>query len=220
MQRLRFLLLAASVTWMVKADPNMRLTAEYETEIKSGKTKIEETWRFVRNGNQVTHERPERTARWTKMSDREIGLEQIFPKEKIVLEFAHSEMKARGEEMSWSSIAQVVDTNLLARLTIKGKAKLIGRAGTLYKGKIDGAEWQVVWFGHLNLAGKVSRRDKNGSMRTVIKKLLVGEGSDLNLREYRRVDYADLGDLESDPAIQRLARSLGAGHDHTEGHHH
>ena len=219
MLKFTFLLLAY-VALVAKADPIASLTAEYETEIKSGKTKAKDAWKFVRNGAYVMHERPERTLRWTRMSDHEIGLEQFFPKEKVVLEFAHSEMKARSEEISWSSIAHVVDTNLLSRLAPKGSKKLMGRVGTLYTGKIEAADWQVIWFADLSLAAKVTRRDKKGSMTTEIKKLLVGEGSDPDFREYRRVDFADLGDLESDPTMQNLIRTVGDTHRHSGHAHH
>lgn len=217
MLKLAFLLLA-SVTLVVRADPTTRLTADYQTEIKSGKTKAKDAWRFVRNRNYVRHERPERTLRWTRMSDHEIGLEQIFHREKVILESTRSEMKARGEEASWSSIPHVVDTNLLSKLTLKGNKKLIGRVGTFYTGKIDGADWQVIWFADLSLAAKVTRRDKKVLMTTEIKKLFVSESSEQDFREYRRVDYADLGDLESDPMIQNLIKSVGGTHRHSHAH--
>jgi hypothetical protein len=217
MLKLAFFLFLGSVPLVTKADNAAPpITAEYLTEIKSGKSKLNDSWRFVRSGNHVAHERWDQTARWTRLSEREIALEHIFPKEKVVLEFTHSDMKARGDDLSWSSVTHVVDTNLLARLNQKGRRKLIGRVGTLYKGRIDAANWEILWFDDLKLAGRIFRRDKNGSMNIEVKRLQLGEVTQMELREYRRVDYADLGDLESDPTIQNLIRSFGNSH----GHHH
>lgn len=191
--------------------------ADYRTQFSPAKQKrISEVWRFTRSGRKVLHERSDRIDIWTRLGESEIALEQVHLAEKVIIEFTAGELKAQGRDLGWNSYAQMIDTNLLSKLKFKGTKKVRGEKALRYKGELDGAVWEVLWLSHRDVPALIKRTDSKGEMKT---ELVTVPGTDPTiapaLSEFRRIDYADLGDMESDPLVHRLTHS-GV----VRGHHH
>jgi hypothetical protein len=181
------------------------IVAEFETRVSNGKNKTVQVWQFDRNENQVVHSFADLTKRWTLLGLAEIALEQIYPAEKMVIEFNQGDLKSVGGSTDWASIIHLVDTNLLGKLTAKSARRVHGKSAVLYTGVINDAKWEIVWIPDWQLPASIRREDKGGRMKTELKRLLSTNPAELD-RGFMRIDFADVGDMENNEQLQRVLR--------------
>jgi len=78
---------------------------------------------------------------------------------------------------------------------------------------------EVVWLPDLQLAARVSVTDPDRQVTTELKAFLEGEApaaiSDKALADFQLVDFADVGDMETNPSMTWLKQAMAApGHEH------
>ena len=181
------------------------IVAEFETRVASGKDKTAQVWQFDRKENQVIHSFPDVSKRWTRFSRGEIALEQIYPAEKMVIEFNQGDLKSVGGGTDWASIVHLVDTNLLAKLTAKSGRRAHGKSAVLYTGVVGNATWEILWIPDWQLPATIRREDKTGRMKTQLKRLLPANSAAPD-SSFTRIDFADVGDMEHNEQLQRVLR--------------
>jgi hypothetical protein len=192
----------------------MEVTATFKTMVESAGKKSSQSWTFERRTNQVIHVRGERIDRWTRVGPAEITLEQIYPEEKIVLEFNQGDLKASGATNQWSSYFHLVDTNMFGKLKSAGEKKRFGKRCHVYRGILDGAKWDVVWIPELGIPASIVRTQKGSKMKTELTRIGV-PASEIDESGLQRVDFADVGDMENNERLQALLKR-----ERHEGHRH
>lgn len=145
---------------------------------------------------------------------KQVALEQWFHEHRAVLESTSGDLHAAGVERKWNALAEIIDVELLQKLDGKGTKTVAGYKAERFRGKVGEISWEVWWIPELRLPGKIVQT--KGKTRTETSLKVAEQGSlPQSANDFRRIDYADLGDLESDPLVQAILRDS-----HGHGHHH
>jgi hypothetical protein len=83
---------------------------------------------------------------------------------------------------------------------------------------VDGQEVDVLWLEHEQIPARVRRRSKGYEEIVELKEPYSFAESPWPQNEtagYEAIDYADLGDRESDPFVRAFFRGGGRAHDHS-----
>jgi hypothetical protein len=180
---------------------------DYETRMNNGSVhNAVDAWTFIRSENCIAHTRANRSDIWTRMG-KQVGFEQAFHDQKLLIEYAPGDVRPEHGAKNWRALAEIIDPSLLSKLKRKGSRKIAGHHTERFVGDIEGVEWEICWIPELRLPAKIVTRKGNTISETVLKEVRHEAGPAIIFPEYRRADYADLGDMESDPAIQTILRN-------------
>jgi len=180
-------------------------------------------WYFLRQQNRT--ESRDEVARqgeiWQRDSGQHLFLTHVFFTEKAALDYTASDLKASGRLPSWDSAWSIIDPSMLEKeLRLVDKATdNSGLVQETYRGKVNGINTEVQWLPGLKLPSSISHPDSSDkqSLRLVncwpINKATIQPTTDSTLSAYRHIDYSDLGDMETDPLVQKIV-ALSGGHSH------
>ena len=116
----------------------------------------------------------------------------------------------------------MIDPALLReKLQPLGTTEVLGRQALRYQGHVDGIELDVLWLEAEQLPALV--RQKSPQREDVLRlrelyPLPHAPWPRPNIKQYQRIDYADLGDMHHDPWVRRIQQ--GEQHMPRHGHHH
>jgi hypothetical protein len=146
--------------------------------------------------------------RWELSKSGQISYLQIFHKENRIIEYTTGDLRALQSHPDWLKLACVIDpTFLKTKLRLHGSVKALGRQTQRYTGRVEGMEFEVLWLEKEKIPALV-RRTVAEYQETVQLKELYALGQSPWPRKpisgYVHIDYADLGDKESDPFVRSL----------------
>lgn len=175
---------------------------ENRVEIRAGSGRIGEIWRRDGQGR--------------------INFTYVEPAHKRGIEYTPTDLKLLGNERAWSKLASIVSPADLEKLTAGGETEILGHKALRYQGIMDKRTVEVIWIPSLQLAARVSHTYADRQVTTELQAFMNDEKgidaiSDQELKSYQLIDYADVGDNETNPAMAWLKRSAAPGHEH---HHH
>lgn len=190
-----------------------KIAALYETRVIqiSHRPKSQNNqWRLWRSDDLVAREVGDQSIeRWHRASNGEIAYDRIFPQEKRVIEYVPGDLRALQSYPDWLEVTQLISADQLNRLRrLENIQTAVGEAEH-YQGQIGGVDWEVHWLPEVKLPAMV--RTVNGARETSIHLLEIHPLANApwpvpSSRGYEAIDYADLGDNEADPFVQRHAQ--------------
>src|SRR5688500_18907706 len=114
------------------SDEFVPVTCEYESRVKEGSaTHTVDEWTFIRSTNTVRHVRSNRSEIWTLMG-KQVGFEQMFHEQKVVIEYSPGDLRAVGSEKSWHALSEIIDSSVLSKLKQKGSRRIAGHKAELF----------------------------------------------------------------------------------------
>lgn len=192
------------------AEPSQVIVAQFRTVTSHGKDVQRTSWSMYRADNRIEIDRPadKLTDLWTRRGN-EIERQRYFHPDKRIITFTQADMRSLGADVEWQRISSVISPSWLGkklkptgntRLTFAGKA-------TRYKGEVNGVTYDVWWLPSHDIPFSVSQR--HADERVAISLLsLAGESKPLLdpkvVSDYSNIDFADLGDKETDPFVRKL----------------
>ena len=194
------------------------VAAAFRTHIQhDGRDEIAD-WRFWRSADRVHRENLQsRTGDLWQRDGATLFHTMLFHAERRGIEFEAADLQMTGSHSSWAEHAQIVSPVLLQQLRL-GKA---GRTGAIpyqdFSGEIEGVKWRVRMRKDLMLPVRIERRSASETLRIELIEshpLAQAPWSPPAAEGYGMVDFADLGDHERDPFVQRLQAYMGIGHGH------
>lgn len=164
---------------------------------------------------------------WERDQNGLVSEMRVFRAEKLVLEVSNGDLLASGHLPNWATVWSMLDPDDLSKnLKPKGTRVIKDVSLEQYQGLIEGVETSLDWLREQALPVSLKR----ASSRGVDEIQLVGcwapgkapmqATTNAQLLDYRHIDFSDLGDMESDPQVQRISKLLGHGHSHEEEEHH
>ncbi len=175
---------------------------ENRVEIRSGSGQIGEIWRRDDKGR--------------------ISFVYVEPAHKRGIEYTATDLRLIGNSRPWERLASIIDPAELERLEPAGETEFLGHRAQRYQGKLDERRVEVVWMPHLQLAAQVIHTYPDHQVTIELQSFLTGQESgaalsEADLADYQLVDFADVGDMETNPSMAWLKQSVAPGHEH---HHH
>ena len=155
---------------------------------------------------------------WESSKSGQVTYWRVFHKEKRVIEYTPGDLRALGQHPDWPTVSSVIDPTLLTtKLQPVGKVEILDRQAQRYQGQVDGMEFEVWWLDQEQvpaLIRQVSEIREETLRLKEIYPLQKSPWSYSQIVDYMHLDYADLGDKESDPFV----RSLTHGEAHIPAH--
>ncbi|MGZ8217425.1 hypothetical protein [Methylomagnum sp.] len=203
------------------------IAAEYETVITDPDGDAHrhiKRWRFWRDADLVETRSldTDEGEIWRRSVKGLIFYERIYHRDRKVVESNPDDLRALHREPQWHRVALLLDPSLLnAQLVFQGRESLAGRPALRYVGVAEGVEYEVWWLEHENIPGLIRQRSPEREIAVTLR-----ETYPLNRapwphdtsRDYASLDYADLGDMESDPFVKRILHGAEFGHSHEHQH--
>jgi hypothetical protein len=146
---------------------------------------------------------------WERGNSGEVFFRKLYHQARKAIEYYPDDLRAAGRYPKWSAIASTFDPELLGSvLEHVGNENYMSRSAERYRGEIDGVTIEVLWLTQERLPALVIRTTAN---RVNIVKLAEiwpldkapwDRLSQAKLEQYQHLDFADLGDMESDPFVK------------------
>ncbi|PPD33551.1 MAG: hypothetical protein CTY19_07310 [Methylomonas sp.] len=173
-------------------------------------------WRLWRNSQQIITERPQLAIGelWQRDGQTIIHRKLYFADQRAI-EFQEDDLKMLQLASSWQKLSLVLDPGLLQQLTASEIEWTEGYPLRDYQGKLQGNDWHVVMRMDLALPSLIERRQGEFFERTELLKaypLSQSPWQPSSADSVEIIDYADLGDKETDPFVIKVQAQMG--HDH------
>lgn len=196
------------------------LACEYEKRVTtSGHAALHPSdWHFWRDHSR-TETRDDQTRlgeTWERDSQGGLSYTRIYYDEKAMLEYNSVDLLTSGQQPDWQQLWSLIDPKTLNRELKRIETDVIsGISLEHYSGEMDGMHVELDWLPSLKLPAYLEKKHFDGSFSLKLKAChtvspAVGEAlSKTDFRSFRQLEYTDLGDMESDPQVQRILKSTG-----------
>lgn len=194
---------------------------EHEHEASAAEDQAEpETveWRIWRGKQQIVTERPRLgIGELWQLDGKALIHRKLYHAERRAIEFQHDDLKMLQAAPSWQKLSLMLDPKLLEQLTAGDIEWSDGYPLREYRGSLDGTDWHVVMRMDLALPSLIERRHGDFSERTELVtaySLSRSPWQPTSADSYEIIDYADLGDKETDPFVIKVQTQMGHEHSH------
>lgn len=178
----------------------------------------EVSWRFWRDSQQITIERPQLgVGELWQRDGQELIHRKLYHHDQRAIEFQAGDLRMLDITPSWQKLALLVDSQLLEKLTADEVEWADGIPTREYQGKVADTEWHVVMRLDLALPVLIERQRGEFSERTALLHaypLTAAPWQPTPIKGYDVIDFADLGDKESDPFVIKVQAQMGHEHHH------
>jgi hypothetical protein len=217
-----FFLIAATSLHAEDANPVApslpAVACEFQTVIEEPNTEPRSrTWRLWRSENEVeTQEVGQSDAEaWERNPRGQITYYRVFHPEKRVIEYLPTDLAMKKNKPQWDRLCSIVSPEVLSQLTKAGEEQVLGRRAVRYEGDVAGARMIVLWLEAEQLPALL-KETRGDHVSTITLKELHELGAapwPHGLRkDYATIDFADLGDKESDPGLKEMLKRVGRSH--------
>jgi|AZIC01.1.fsa_nt_gi hypothetical protein len=216
MKQILFTLTLLMTTAVNAADQCMRNTeivgAEYALSQIHNNEDAEQkhVMNLWRTKTQVAHEYLNNgiTELWQKVSNGEVRLVRYFDHEQQAIEYQPGEVSYRNANNHWQQMQHMISDDLLTKMSLINKSGHGCDAVETYQLTTDTQNLTVEWMPKLQLMK--SLLNVSGGVKTQWKLIeLINDEQAITQEfakreQYRATDYADIGDNESDPFLQKM----------------
>lgn len=202
---------------------NQTLACRFEKRVTNAENPKASDWYFWRQ-DQRTESKDDLSNQgeiWERNAKGQLFYTRIFFTEQVALEFTPGDLAATGTTSSWPTLYSLVNpANLGKELALTSKEQVNGLAVEHYQGVLNGIATEVAWLPKLLLPARISRKEAQGLFALTLSdcgdpsRFAVKPMDQTRLNQLRRLDYTDLGDMESDPLVHHLEELMGQQHEH------
>jgi hypothetical protein len=217
--------LAQALKQLASAGP---IACTYEKTVTAAGQASQSAWHVWRSADRVeTRDDLSRQGEiWQRDAGGRLFFTRLFYPERVALEYAPGDLAATGLTPSWEQVAAALldPRQLGTSLRLAGKGQVAGLGVEHYAGTLDGVAAEVDWLPALGLPARVAKTFPERAVSLAIKdcaespKAQAQPLSSQELDAYRHIDFSDLGDMESDPAVRRILELTGGHSHHHDGH--
>lgn len=181
-------------------------------------------WSLIRESDRVESkdELTQQGQIWERDSKGLITMTHLFHREKVALEYSSGELAATGKAADWEKIRSIINPAQLKNdFKVEKEEKNSGVRKVSYSSPVGSIEWlpDLMLPSSIRLSEKGEVGNKLMLKSCVPLSLAkVGPTPLSTLREYRHIDFSDIGDMETDPQVKRIESLLG-GHSHGHDQH-
>jgi len=215
-----FLLPAHHAFAACHADPE-RLGAHYVETRTVNEPEMGESSHFSiwRGDRQIAHEYTDThiTELWEKGASERMRLVRYFEQHERGIEYQPGEEGLETSREAWLTKSRLIPANMLAGMEMKRASGQACERTEHYEKQEHGLTIHIAWLPGLNLVKSASWETEN--TRTELRlEGTVTDRAEVNavfarLSDYQTTDFADIGDQESDPFLQKMINLGFTDHD-------
>jgi len=193
-----------------QAEPD-RLVANYRIHQHNGPKETTSELQFVRLADEVLRIRPAmQTAELWRRGDNERNeFYRYFLDAKRTVYYPAGDLLALNIHRSWQSANSLVDKQVLPLLEAVGEEQVFCQTARHYRGELQGRQLELLWLTSLELPAYLKIRNRDNVYELQLEGFGQPAEIERQLASWRRfdsIDYADVGDSESDPFIAKMIR--------------
>ncbi len=209
------LLLATCILWATTIEANctinkQKIGALYEIRSISSNGKLTTGELLLwRNGKIVAHQYLDKnyTDLWTLTSNEQLHMVRHFDKYQHGVEYQPSEIKLEHTSDDWQIRRQLISDNMIKSMRAGISHGLdCNLSKTYHLGDQD--KTSLIWRDKLDLVEFYQEKTASGRISWQLKEVISDDRTIDNffkqLDSYQTTDYADVGDNESDPFLQKM----------------
>lgn len=155
---------------------------------------------------------------WRRDTNGQVSYQRVFHTAKRVIEYYPGDLHALQSYPVWKKLTTLIEPTWLgSALSAKEDVTVLNRHARRYTGQADGQELEVLWLEHERIPARVHRTGKGYEEIVELKEIYSFAESPWPRNEtagYELIDYADLGDKESDPFVRTFLHGGGVANDH------
>jgi hypothetical protein len=155
---------------------------------------------------------------WRRDTNGQVSYQRVFHAAKRIIEYYPGDLRALQSYPEWQKLAGIIDPAWLGSFVIaKDEVTILNRQARRYTGQVDGQEFDVLWLEQEQIPARVRRKNKEYEEVVELKEIHSPNESPWPRNEtvgYELLDYADLGDKESDPFVRTFLHGGGVAHEH------
>jgi len=149
---------------------------------------------------------------WRKNPSGQIELSKVFNQEKIVIDYDSGDLKSVHQYPQWESVQQSFDHYAMSLLKKTGSQTYKQFQTDKYNGQVKGDEFELLWLNQYQLPAQIKKITPYGENITKLDSLITVKKLRLSkylkgYKTYRHMDYADMGDNEADPVVNKIAHT-------------
>jgi hypothetical protein len=176
------------------------------------------TWRFWRDSQQISIETPQLGMGELWQRDGQTMIHRkLYHDDQRAIEFQNDDLRILDSTPSWQKLALLIDPKLLEQLTASAIDQSDGYPVRDYAGTVAGTQWHIILRMDIGLPVLIERQQGNFSEHTELLQayaLINAPWQPTSTNGYDVIDYADLGDKESDPFVIKVQSQMGHDHHH------
>ena len=175
-------------------------------------------WRY-QNRVAIQYQHSHTTELWEQTKRGDLRLVRYFNDYHRGIEYQPNEIHFEGADSDWSSKYQLVSNSLLKRMTgVSSEEKKCSSLKTLYLEENTQSIW-LTWLADLNILQSMRIKDKKNQIDWKLTHKFTEkdqvEDFFANLDSFDTVDYADVGDNETDPFLLKMINLGFIEHSHS-----
>jgi hypothetical protein len=199
-----------------------RLGARYvETRTVIEPEKEEITHLTVWRGDrQIAHEYTDKrvTELWEKGASERMRLVLYFEENQRGIEYQPGEEGLETSNEAWLNKSHLIPADMLTSMELKDTSGQACVRTEFYEKQEEGLSIRIEWLPEPKLVKSATWATENTRIELVLEET-VTDPADVDavfarLSDYQTTDFADIGDQESDPFLQKMINLGFTGHDH------
>lgn len=155
---------------------------------------------------------------WNRDARGELSHWKVFHKAKRSVHYTAGDLRTIEAEPSWEQLATLINPSERAKLKARGAKRTAHGPATVLEGQIGHQQARVIWNEPAGWAEEIAlgAGDKRKKYRLLSAETCAPTPCALlDTSSVREIEFADLGDKESDPFVRTfLATFAGARHSH------
>lgn len=169
--------------------------------VEEGRGPVRE-WLYWRLPRRVAYEYPDRqwAELWYRLDGGQVSYQRRIDQHKRVINYSPATLRLLDDNQDWERQRQLVS---LAGLTNQGSDLYRCQPVSRWQGELDGSPATVFWSDALGMALRI-QRGTTELLVTEFAEALATTGFFQRDRNYVDLDFADIGDNESDPFIRTM----------------
>lgn len=206
---------------LLDATPTTSIGCRFEKKVNNDDHTQTGTWYFWRQKYR-TETRDDFTRQgeiWTLNPKGQYFFTRLFFQQRLALDFSPGDLAATNRTPEWRQLSSLIDPQWLGKeLTLIKQEHINGTLTEYYRGNVTGVDIEVDWLPQLQLPSRLVKNLPEGPLTLTLldcakaEKFPIEATSKPELDRLRHIDYTDLGDMEEDPAVQRIQQLMGHNH--------
>jgi hypothetical protein len=152
---------------------------------------------------------------WSRDARGELSHWKVFHQAKRSVHYTAGDLRTIEAMPSWEQLATLINPGERAKLKAKGTKRTPHGPATLLEGQIDHQQARVLWNEPAGWAEEVAlgAGSKSKKYRLLsVEACAASTCAPFDTNSVREIEFADLGDMESDPFVRSFLATFAAGH--------
>lgn len=198
-----------------QASPDLVAVYESSSSRESqNAVRAEQVWNLRREADRVEYRYPAKgyVEIWERTRGGEIALSGVFTELRRIVNYTSGDLRALGRYPEWAMVGSLIDPAALGRLEHSGGGTVLGRQAQRFIGRVGDEDIEILWLEDNALPALIRQVGPAGERRLRLlhlDSLAAGSEGRQETAGYERIDFADMGDNESDPFVKRLLHGEG-----------